>query len=280
MNDIEKTFPQVANRYRFILMDMDGVLYRGNQPLPGLIEFFDFLHQNNFRYRLLTNNATQSADSFRQKLLNMGVAVPPGTIITSAGATAAYLKRESPEGAGVFVVGMKDLREALFGPAESPSSLLYFDDKNPRYVVQGADFNLVYDTVKRATLLIRAGATFVVTNADPVYPSEEGLIPGAGSIGALLKTATGTNPLVIGKPEPPMYEMALAELLARPEETVMIGDNFLTDISGAQRLNIPTIMTLSGVTSPADYAASPTRATHAFLGLPELLADWKTNENK
>jgi 4-nitrophenyl phosphatase len=275
MKDLEGTFEQVAHRYRFVLMDMDGVLYRGNQPLPGLNQFFDFLHAKKFQYRLLTNNATQSAESFRQKLQKMGVEVPSSSIITSAGATAAFLKHKSPEGAGVFVVGMKDLREALFGTTEKPDTLLYFDDKNPRYVVQGADFNLVYETVKRATLLIRAGATFIATNADPVYPSEEGLIPGAGSVGALLQTATGVKPVVIGKPEPPMYEMALAELGATPAETVMIGDNFLTDISGAKRLNIPTIMTLSGVTSPAEYSASATRADHAFEGLPELLADWQ-----
>lgn len=251
-------------------MDMDGVLYRGNQALPGLLEFFAFLHEKNITFLCLTNNATQAPENFAQKLVNMGVEVKPEEVINSSQATGLYLKHQCPEGAGVYVVGMPALKELLF-----TDNLFYPDDKNPKFVVQGADFTLTYETVRKACLLIRAGAKFIATNADPVYPSEEGLIPGAGSIGALLQTATGQAPVVIGKPERPMYEMALEQLGASASNTVMLGDNLLTDIEGANRLGIPTIMTLSGVTSPTEYAQSAIRATLAFTGLPELLSAWQ-----
>ncbi len=259
-------------RYRYALMDMDGVLYRGNQPQPGLVEFFAFLRRRQIACLLLTNNSTLSAHDYSLKLARMGVTVSDSEIVTSGQATAAYLRQVAPDGAGIYVVGMEPLRQALFGGDNQ--GRFYPDDRQARFVVQGGDFNLVYETVKRACLLIRAGATFVATNADPVFPTEEGLIPGAGSVGALLSVSTGQKPLVIGKPETPMYRLALAQLGARPEETVMIGDNLLTDIEGANRLDLPTILTLSGVTSPAEYETSPIRATLAYSGLPELMTAW------
>ncbi|NWJ48089.1 MAG: HAD-IIA family hydrolase [Chloroflexi bacterium] len=262
-------------RFRFALMDMDGVLYRGNQSLPGLVEFFDFLEHAGIGYRLLTNNASMTSDDYHHKLLKMGVDVPPEKIITSPLATILHLRKIAPEGAGIYVIGMAALRRTLFGENEQ-NGLFYFDDKTPRFVVQGADFNLVYESLRKATLLIRAGATYIATNADPVFPSEEGLIPGAGSVAALLQTASGQRPFIIGKPEPIMYELALEQLGAQKHETVMIGDNLVTDIEGALRLDIPTIITLSGVTSPVEYAASLLKADLSFNGLPELTAAWQS----
>jgi 4-nitrophenyl phosphatase len=259
--------------YRYVLMDMDGVLYRGNQPQPGLGEFFAFLRRHALKFLLLTNNASLSAHDYSLKLARMGVEVSDSEVVTSGQATAAYLRQVAPEGGGIYVVGMQPLRDYVFGGENA--GLFYPDDKQPRFVVQGADFNLVYETLKRACLLIRAGATFIAANADPVFPTEEGLIPGAGSVGALLETATSQKRFVIGKPEAPMFRMALEQLGAQPAETLMIGDNLLTDIEGANRLGIATVLTLSGVTSPTDYAASPIRATLAFPGLPELIETWE-----
>ncbi len=259
--------------YRAVLMDMDGVLYRGNQALPGLVEFFEFLRQRKLPFLLLTNNSTNSSKDYAAKLGRMGVSVEDSEVVTSGQATAAYLKSVAPQGAGVYVVGMQPLRDSLF--AGEYAQLFYPDDEAPGFVVQGGDFNLVYESVKKACLLIRAGATFIATNADPVFPTEEGLIPGAGSVGALLQVSSGRTPLVIGKPEAPMFEQALAYLGVPPSEAVMIGDNLLTDIEGANRLGIPTILTMSGVTSQAEYDASSVRATLAYSGLPELLATWQ-----
>ena len=183
------------------------------------------------------------------------------------------VRKTAPEGAGIFVVGEPPLKQALL----SEDGRYYWDDQQPRFVIQGADFHLVYETVRKACLLIRKGAQFVVTNADPVFPSEEGLIPGAGSVGALLRTATGQNPFVVGKPEPTMYRMALEQLGAAIEQTVMIGDNLVTDIEGANRLGMKTILTLGGVTSAAEAASDPIKATENYAGLPELIEAWKAN---
>ncbi len=263
---------RLLSGYKYTIMDMDGVLYRGNQPQPGLVEFFDFLRQRRISCLLLTNNSTLSAHDYTLKLKKMGVELRDSEIVTSGQATAAYLRQTAPEGAGVYVIGMQPLRDCIFG-LENEGSFRP-DDKQPRFVVQGGDFNLVYESLKRACLLIRAGATFITTNSDPVFPTEEGLIPGAGSIGKLLEVSTGQAPLVIGKPEAPMFQLALDQLGASAHEVLMIGDNLLTDIEGANRLDIPTAITLSGVTSPADYATSPVRATLAYQGLPELQAAW------
>jgi 4-nitrophenyl phosphatase len=252
---------------------MDGVLYRGNAALPGLREFFDFLEQSDIKYLLVTNNSTMSSVDYNRKLAKMGVDIPASLIVTSGEATAQWVRKTAPEGAGIFVVGEPPLKQALL----SEDGLYYWDDQQPRFVIQGADFHLVYETVRKACLLIRKGAQFIVTNADPVFPSEEGLIPGAGSIGALLRTATGQNPFVVGKPEPTMYMMALEQLGATIEQTVMIGDNLVTDIEGANRLGMKTILTLSGVTSAAEAASDPVKATENYVGLPELIEAWKAS---
>jgi 4-nitrophenyl phosphatase len=263
--------------FRYALMDMDGVLYRGKSALPGLVEFFAFLERAQIKYLMLTNNSTSSSEDYSLKLLKMGVDAPATKIVTSGQAAAAYIRKEAPEGCGIYVVGMKPLYDALFDPLEG--GRYYFDDQNPRYVVQGGDFELTYEKVKRACLHIRAGAKFVVTNADPVFPTEEGLWPGAGSIGALLRVSTGQEPIVIGKPEPAMYELAIEQLGATREETVMIGDNLVTDIDGANRLGIPTILTMSGVTDQEEYEQSSIKATMTFEGLPDLMAAWESALN-
>lgn len=263
--------------FKYAIMDMDGVLYRGNQAQPGLIEFFDFLHSKHIPFLMLTNNSANSASDYTRKLAKMGVTVQDSETVTSGQAASEFLRTEAPDGAGVFVVGMQPLRDSIFGGENQ--GLFVPDDQKPRFVVQGGDFNLVYETVKKACLLIRAGARYIATNADPVFPTEEGLIPGAGSIGALLQTATGQKPLVIGKPEAPMYEMALKILGSTASETLMIGDNLVTDIDGANRLGIPTVLTLSGVTNEAEYEESTIKATLVYAGLPELIAAWEAALN-
>lgn len=267
--------PALLASFRYAIMDMDGVLYRANYPQPGLREFFDFLERAEIKYLLVTNNSTLSAEDYSVKLRKMGVEVPASAIVTSGQVTASYIRKVAPEGCGIYVVGMQPLRDALFNDPQD-NGRYYPDDKNPRYVVQGGDFNLVYDSLKRACLLIRAGATFIATNSDPVFPTEEGLIPGAGSIGMLLQVSTGQAPTVMGKPEPAMYEIALEQLGGPKEQTVMIGDNLVTDIEGANRLGIPTILTLSGVTSREEHEKSPVKALLEFEGLPELTAAWET----
>jgi 4-nitrophenyl phosphatase len=143
-------------------------------------------------------------------------------------------------------------------------------------VVQGADFTLTYEKLRLGCLAIRAGARFIATNMDRTFPSEEGLVPGAGSLVAALQTATDVEPLVIGKPQPIMFRVALDLLQCAPEHTLMIGDRLDTDIAGAQNTGLRGILVLTGVTTHEELETSPHRPDAVFEDLPELLAAWQT----
>ena len=137
-------------------------------------------------------------------------------------------------------------------------------------VVCGIDFDLTYEKAQSATLLIRAGARFIGTNPDPSFPSPEGLVPGAGSIIALIEAASGQSPTIIGKPERGMFDAALHQLGALPEETLMIGDRISTDISGARMLGMQTALVMTGVETESSLRKSEVQPDMLFAGLPEL----------
>lgn len=254
-----------------VLFDMDGVLYRGKQPLAGARELLTFLDEQGVGYACITNNASMTPAQYEAKLARMGLYVPAGRVITSAIATGRALRAMYPRGTRVYIVGMEGLREALLHDGHFVE-----DDRAAELVVQGADFALTYNTLRAATLLIRAGARFVATNPDRTFPSEEGLIPGAGAITAALVAATDTQPLVIGKPAPMMFQVA-AETLGAPAAAVLvIGDRLDTDIVGAAAAGMPAALVLTGVSSRAEGEAGPVRPTAIYADLGELLEDWRT----
>ncbi len=251
---------------RAIISDMDGVLWRGAQPLPGLGAFFELMFGRDIDFALATNNSSNAPADYVRKLAGMGVkGIEPRHIVTSGTASVDYLRAEYPAGARVHAVGgaglKRLLRDAGFEMVDSDADV----------VVCGIDFDLTYEKVKRATLLIRAGARFIGTNPDPSFPSPEGLVPGAGSILALLQTATGCAPTIIGKPGRLMFEVALRRLGTGPEETLMIGDRIGTDIEGAQALGIQTALVLTGVEDEASLRASDVQPDAVFAGLPALV---------
>ncbi len=253
-----------------VLFDMDGVLYRGNQPLAGVRELLAFLDEQSVGYACITNNASMTPAQYEAKLARMGLHVPAGRVITSAIATGRALRAMYPRGTRVYIVGMEGLREALLHDGHFVE-----DDRAAEVVVQGADFALTYNTLRTATLLIRAGAHFVATNPDRTFPSEEGLIPGAGAITAALVAATDTQPLVIGKPAPTMFQVA-AETLGAPVALVLvIGDRLDTDIAGAAAAGMPAALVLTGVSSRAEAETGPVRPAAIYADLGELLEDWR-----
>lgn len=250
-------------------MDMDGVLWRDQMPLPGLVDWFAFLKERHIAYRLATNNSSKTPSDYVQKLAQMGVAdVPKEAIITSAMATADTLRRRYPKGAKVHVLGERGLREAL---SEHGFQLV---DDHAEIVAVGIDFHVTYDKLKRAALLIRRGAFFIGTNADPYYPSPEGFLPGAGSLIALLETATGVTAEIVGKPKRAMFDSALDQLGVTAHEVLMIGDRLDTDILGAQEVGMPTALVLTGVTSSSQLQGSPIQPDGVFTNLKHLLACW------
>jgi len=257
----------MLRQIRAIISDMDGVLWRGNEPLPGLQAFFDWLDAAQMDFVLATNNSSRAPRSYVEKLATMGIyGVAPQQILTSGSVTVSRLQADYPDGADVYVVGgaglVQQLRQAGFRLVESGAQV----------VVCGIDFELSYSKLKRATLLVRRGARFIGTNPDASFPAPEGLVPGAGSILALLEVATGSAPTVMGKPARAMFDVALQRLQTSPSETLMIGDRISTDIAGAQALGIQTALVMTGVETAQSLRASAVAPDAVFAGLPELLA--------
>ena len=249
---------------------MDGVLWRGMQPMPGLHEFFAHMLDKNIGFVLATNNSSKTRLDYVDKLAKLDVpGLQPAHIVTSGTATVSYLRTKYPPGTRLFVVGGAGLKQIL----TKAGFLIVEDDAD--LVVCGIDFDLTYEKVRKATLLIRAGAGFIGTNPDSSFPSPEGLVPGAGSILALIEAACGQQPLIIGKPARGMFEAALRQLDADPHETLMIGDRIGTDIQGAQALGIKTALVMTGVEDEASLAASEIRPDYVFEGLPELIGALK-----
>jgi 4-nitrophenyl phosphatase len=251
-----------------LIIDMDGVLYRGNEPLPGLHPFFAFLRQKPIPFILATNNSTHTPEQYVDKLARMGVEVSPPEILTSGQATARALAREYPPGTRVHVFGMPSFQEAMLKEG------FILADADVAVVAASMDRDVTYEKLKRATLLIRGGARFIATNRDPTYPSEEGLLPGTGSMIAALETASGVRPAAIGKPEPTMFQLAMAQMGARPETTATIGDRLDTDILGGQRAGLTTICVLSGASSRAEAEAFG--PDYIFEDIADLLKTWQS----
>lgn len=235
---------------RALILDMDGVLWRDHEPIGDLPAIFSRIAALGLRVILATNNATRSVASYLEKLAGFGVSLEPWQIITSSQATAQYLKTQHPEGGPVFVVGETGLIEAL----SEKGFTVETDGHAVHTVVAGMDRRLTYDKLARATLLIRGGAAFIGTNPDRSFPTPAGLVPGAGSILALLETATDVAPTIVGKPGPIMYQQAMERLGTAPEETLAVGDRLETDILGGQNTLCKTALVLSGVTTPSEAA--------------------------
>ena len=248
---------------------MDGVLYRGAEVLPGVKELLDALTLRERPVMLATNNSMSTPEAYERKLAAMGLDIPASAVITSALATRDYLLRTLPEGAGIYVIGMPALREQLFGG--TPFHPVQYGEEQPAAVVIGLDLEFTYAKLKAAHEAIQRGALFIATNADSTLPTEAGLVPGAGSIVAALAAATGQRPIVIGKPETPMLEMAMIRMGAQPEETVMLGDRLDTDILAGERAGMPTVLVLTGVSTREDLGSAEALPDVVVSDLPSLV---------
>jgi 4-nitrophenyl phosphatase len=260
---------------RHLIIDMDGVLWRGDEPLPGLPAFFAFLRQNDVAFVLATNNSSRTPEQYAAKLARFGVQVSVESVLTSALVSAAYLAEVAPSASRVFVIGEEGIQRAL----QEQGFILddNGDERHPEadYVVVGWDRNLSWEKLATASLLIHNGAGFVGTNPDTTYPTERGPVPGNGALLAALQTATGVEPFVTGKPEPWMYREALRRMDATAETTAMIGDRLDTDIAGAARAGLTTVLTLSGIATEEDLAAASIRPDLVCTDIRELTASWK-----
>lgn len=247
-----------VSQIRALILDMDGVVWKMYQPLVDLPVVFTRIRESGYKVILATNNSTKTPARYLELLEEFGVKLAPWQVINSSEATASYLRQQHPKGGLVHVVGEEGLHRALevagfrHGDGESGGEVLA--------VVAGMERNIDYDKIASASLLIRAGASFVGTNPDKTFPSPYGQLPGAGTILAALEAASGVAPVVIGKPRSGMYEVALERLGTSPQETLVVGDRLETDIAGAQNMDCYSALVLSGVTSLAaaqDWSPKP-----------------------
>jgi len=225
-----------------LIIDMDGVIWRSNEPIGDLVSIFREIEKKNINYVFATNNSTLTLESYIDKLYSFGLSVSKNQIVTSAIATANYLSNILPERTNVYVIGEKGLENSI------TEKEFQISKDTPEAVVVGMDRFFTYEKLKYATLAIRSGSKFIGTNPDKTYPANDGIHPGTGSILAAIEAATDTSPYIIGKPYPTLYEIAIQLLESEPDNVLVIGDRLETDIEGATNLGLKAALVLSGVT--------------------------------
>lgn len=234
------------------LTDMDGVLVKENNALPGAQEFLDALNRYNLPFLVLTNNSIFTNRDLSARLANSGLDVPEERIWTSANATAAFLSQQSPR-SSAFVVGTAGLLTELH------KADYIMTETDPEYVVLGEVRTYDFNAITTAIRLIERGAKFIATNPDVTGPSDEGTLPATGAVAAMISKATGKNPYFIGKPNPVMIRAALNKLGAHSEEAAMIGDRMDTDVRAGVEAGLRTHLVLTGSTTLAQVADYPYR---------------------
>ena len=267
---VEENFDRLRAAKAFIF-DMDGVLYRGKLPLPGVQDIFNALTVRGIPFLLATNNSMATPKSYVERMAGMGVTITPDEVQTSATATRDFLKDELPAEAAILPVGMPALAEQL---SDGTSFRILGEEDDPAEadaVVVGLDLTFTYDKLRGATAAIAQGARFVATNADATLPNEGGFQPGAGSIVAAIATASGVQPIVVGKPEPLMMQKGVEQLGVDTEHTVMVGDRLDTDIAAGHRAGLMTALVLTGVAKREDLANAAVLPDYVFADLPALM---------
>ncbi len=228
---------------RGLILDMDGVLYQGNEPLGDLPALFGRIKEQGLRVIMATNNAIRNSDEHREKMRSFGVELEPWQVINSMQVVVELLKRKFPKGGPIFAVVSSSTMKAF------EDAGYYNDEKDAQAVIVGLDRQVTYEKLETATLLVRSGRMYIGTNPDASFPTPRGLLPGAGSIIAAVTTASGVQPRFAGKPEPSMYQICMERLGTTPETTLAIGDRLDTDILGGNRACCRTGLVMSGVTS-------------------------------
>ena len=245
----------LPDRVRLVIFDLDGVVYRGSEPVPGAAELIDFLHRSAVLVRFATNNSMATRRTYVDRLAEMGIRATAEEIVTSTSATIEHLRRHAPEVRTVLAIGADgmeaELRDAgldvtMAGRAAAvdPGGPL---ERGHDAVIVGLDPFVDYARLSTAMAAVAGGARLIATNADARYPTPAGFLPGAGAIVAALAKATGVVPEVIGKPAPAMFIATLEAAGVAPPECVVVGDNPDADVAGAHRAGCSAILVLTGV---------------------------------
>ncbi|HEX8237184.1 MAG TPA: phosphoglycolate/pyridoxal phosphate family phosphatase [Abditibacteriaceae bacterium] len=242
------------SRLSALIFDLDGVIWRGNMPVPGAVESVARLRAAGKRCFYCTNNSRKAPADFVAALAGMGIEAEEEEIMTSSSATALYLSQQLTGDFSAYVVGEDGLTAALrkvgariVSDREAESNGDNWSDFPVDCVVAGIDRHFTYDKLRLAQRFILNGARFVATNRDSTFPVANGVVPGAGSIVSAIETASGISPVTIGKPQPLMMHLLLQKFSLAPDETAMIGDRLDTDIIAAHRAGIGALYVATGV---------------------------------
>lgn len=257
-----------------VVLDLDGVVYRGRTVIPGAKEAIAWLREHGRKVLFLTNNSTLSRHEYEQRLARFGIPCKAEEVYSSAYACALYLRRKRGPQPRVLVVGEGGLADEL--RAVGIEVVRELQGRQVDYVVVGMDRNINYAKLADAQTAIFSGAKLIASNRDPVYPMEQGLIPGGGTIVAAIETCGLTKALVIGKPSPYILKVLLRKEQAKPEKTLLLGDRLDTDVVCGRRAKTWTAIALTGVTTCEDIERAPARLKPHWLiesiaDLPELV---------
>ena len=251
---------ELPDRVRLVIFDLDGVVYRGAEAIPGAAELVEWLHGRGVAVRFATNNSMVAREGYVERLGAMGIATTADEIVTSSSATVEHLHRHAPDVRVVMAIGADGLREELVAAgfdttmAGDVSAAVPGGALAGTYdaLIVGLDPAFDYARLAAGMSAVAAGARLIATNADARYPTPAGFLPGAGSIVASLAAATGVTPEVIGKPEPAMFRAIIDASGIPAAEAVVVGDNPASDIVGARRAGCASILVLTGLADAAD----------------------------
>ncbi|MBT3286984.1 MAG: HAD family hydrolase [Victivallales bacterium] len=246
------------------LCDMDGVIYHGNQLLPGVPEFIDWLRANEKSFLFLTNSSERSPRELSQKLARLGLEIEEEHFYTSALATASFLGSQRP-GGSAYVIGEAGLTNALYNAGFTMNNV------DPDYVVVGETRTYSYERIEQAVHLVLAGAKLIGTNPDLTGPTERGIVPATGALMAPIELATGSKAYFVGKPNPLMMRHALKKIGCRREETAIVGDRMDTDIIAGIESEIETVLVLSGVATRDNISRFAYNPRYILDGVGDIL---------
>jgi HAD superfamily hydrolase (TIGR01450 family) len=238
--------------YDVALLDLDGVVYLGRQPIPGVADALSAARSAGMHLAFVTNNASRTPDQVAKLLADLGVEADPGEVVTSAQAGARMLAERLPAGAKVLVTGADALRREV-----TSRGLRVVEDSSdePDAVVQGFSPDIGWRDLAEACVAIRQGAFYVATNRDETVPSPRGPLPGNGSLVGLVAKVTGVEPTVAGKPHPALHLESVERTGA--VTPLIVGDRLDTDIEGANRAGCASLLVFTGVTDAAQLMAAP-----------------------
>lgn len=254
---------------KHVVTDMDGVLYRGDTPLPGVLETLNTLRAKGIQVAYLTNNASQHREELVAKMVRLGMPCTMDQMWGSAYITARYLAQEAP-GARVFIVGTSGLSREL----QEAGLTIVPTSEGATHVVAGLDWGLTYEKLRQAHYAICDGARFIATNLDPTYPDTLlTTTPGGGAIVSVLRTSTGVEPTVMGKPQTLGIAQIAASWGVGPHEMVAVGDRLDTDVAAAKAFGCLAVLVLTGIASrtEAEQADGVQRPDVILHDLTELL---------